>query len=124
MCHLIFFLPIFGLPIFWLLPFNTALAAYVVICAISVLLYYKVFQALHSRVCTGKEAMLGKTAVVIRNIDPEGKIQFATEIWNATAKGKVFLEGQKVMIKGVMGLNLLVAEVPAEKRGIALLTTR
>jgi membrane protein implicated in regulation of membrane protease activity len=124
MCHLIFFLPIFGLPIFWLLAFNTALAAYVVICAISVLLYYKVFQALHSRVCTGKEAMLGKTAVVIRNIDPEGKIQFATEIWNATAKGKVFLEGQKVMIKGVMGLNLLVAEVPAEKRGIALLTTR
>jgi membrane protein implicated in regulation of membrane protease activity len=124
MCHLIFFLPIFGLPIFWLLAFNTALAAYVVICAISVLLYYKVFQALHSRVCTGKEAMLGKTAVVIRNTDPEGKIQFATEIWNATAKGKVFLEGQKVMIKGVMGLNLLVAEVPAEKRGIALLTTR
>ena len=115
MCHLIFFLPIFGLPIFWFFPFKTALVAYLIICTISVLLYYKVFQALHRKVCTGKEAMLGKTAVVTRNIDPEGKIQYATEIWHATAKGKTFLEGEKVLIKGVFGLNLLVTDAPAEK---------
>jgi membrane protein implicated in regulation of membrane protease activity len=116
MCHLIFFLPVFGLPIFWFLPFKTALVVYLTVCAISLLLYYKIFQALHSRVCTGKEAMMGKTAVVIRNIDPEGKIQYATEIWRASAHGKKFLEGEKVLIKGVYGLNLLVAEAPVEKR--------
>jgi len=116
MCHLIFFLPVFGLPIFWFLPFKTALAVYLIVCAVSILLYYKVFQALHRKVCTGKEAMLGKTAVVIRNIDPEGKIQYATEIWRATAREKTFLKGQKVLIKGVYGLNLLVAEAPLEKR--------
>ncbi|CAB1060372.1 hypothetical protein D1BOALGB6SA_5138 [Olavius sp. associated proteobacterium Delta 1] len=71
MCHLIFFLPVFGLPVFWFFPFKTALVVYLVIWAVSLLLYYKVFQAMRSKVCTGKEAMLGKTAVVIRNIDPE-----------------------------------------------------
>jgi len=116
MCHLIFFLPIFGLPIFWFFPFKTALVIYLIVCAISLLLYYKVFQALHRKVCTGKEAMLGKTAVVIRTIDPEGKIQYATEIWRATARGKKFLEGEEVLIKEVFGLNLLVAEAPVKKR--------
>ena len=114
MCHLIFFLPVFALPVFWIFPFKTALVVYLIICAISMLLYYKVFQALHRKVCTGKEAMLGKTAMVIRNIDPEGKIQYATEIWRATARGKTFLRGERVLIKAVYGLNLLVTEIPVE----------
>jgi membrane-bound ClpP family serine protease len=70
---------------------------------------------MHSKVCTGKEAMLGKTGVVIKDINPEGKIQYATEIWCATSRGKRFLRGEKVLIKGVFGLNLLVAEAPVEK---------
>jgi membrane protein implicated in regulation of membrane protease activity len=116
MCHLIFFMPVFGLPVFWFFPFKTALILYLIICTISLILYYKVFQAMHSKVCTGKEAMLGKTAVVIRNIDPEGKIQYATEIWNATARGKTFLQGEKVLITRVFGLNVLVAEDPTENQ--------
>ena len=116
MCHLIFFLPVFALPVFWLLPLKPALVVYIIIWAVSLFLYYKVFQALHAKVCTGTEAMVGKKAVVIRNIDPEGKIRYATEIWRATARGKTFLEGEKVIISGVLGLNLLVTEVPAERR--------
>jgi len=116
MCHLIFFLPVFGLSVFWFFPFKTALVIYLIICAVSLLLYYKVFQALHGKVCTGKEAMMGKTAVVVGDIDPEGKIQYATEIWRATARDKTFLKGEKVLIKGVYGLNLLVAEAPVNKR--------
>jgi membrane protein implicated in regulation of membrane protease activity len=65
MCHLIFLLPIFGLPVFWFFFFKTALISYLIICAISLFLYYKIFQAMHSRVRTGRESMLGKTAVVI-----------------------------------------------------------
>ena len=116
MCHLIFFLPVFALPVFWLLPFKAALVVNLIIWIVSLLLYYKVFQAMHRRVCTGKEAMLGKTAVVVRNIDPEGKIRYATEIWRATARGKTFMEGEKVIITNVLGLNLLVAEDPVEKK--------
>jgi hypothetical protein len=34
MCHLIFFIPFFALPVFWLLPFNTALTIYLLACGL------------------------------------------------------------------------------------------
>jgi len=65
----------------------------------------------------GKEAMLGRTGLVVQNIDPEGKIQYGTEIWNAIAVGKKFAKGDKVIINGFgWGLRVLVQETPAKKR--------
>jgi membrane-bound ClpP family serine protease len=116
MCHLIFFLPIFGLPVFWFFPFKTALILYLTICAISLFLYYKIFQAMRAKVRNGQAAMLGQTGVVLQKIDPEGKIKYATEIWNAVAEGKRFLEGEKVVISGFSyGLRVIVKEAPIER---------
>jgi hypothetical protein len=42
MCHLIFFIPFFALPVFWILPFNTALTIYLIICGISFFIYFKI----------------------------------------------------------------------------------
>ncbi len=42
MCHLIFFLPVFALPVFWLFPFSTAVLIYLIICAISFFVYVKI----------------------------------------------------------------------------------
>ena len=118
MCHLIFFLPIFGLPVFWIFPFSIALPVYILIVGISMLLYYKIFQAIRAKVRNGQAAMLGKTGVVLQNIDPEGKIKYASEIWNAVADGKKFLAGEKVVISGFSyGLRVIVAEPMIEKRG-------
>ena len=65
----------------------------------------------------GKETMLGKTGLVIQDIDPEGKIQYSTEIWNATADGKKFAIGDKVIINGFsLGYRVLVQEIPAKRR--------
>jgi membrane-bound ClpP family serine protease len=112
---LILFLPVFGLPLFWLLPFATALPLYLFILGISILLYFKIFQAMRQEVKTGQEAMLGKKGLVVENIDPEGKIQFTSEIWDAVTKGKRFLKGEQVRISGFQGLRLLVEEIPIEK---------
>jgi len=80
------------------------------------LLYYKIFQAMRTRVHNGQEAMLGKTAVVLKNIDPEGKIKYATEIWNAVAEKQKFFEGEKVVINGFSyGLRVIVEEPPVER---------
>ena len=118
MCHLIFFLPIFGLPVFWIFPFSIALPVYILIVGISMLLYYKIFQAMRAKLRNGQAAMLGKTGVVLQNIDPEGKIKYASEIWNAVADGKKFLAGEKVVISGFSyGLRVIVAEPMIEKRG-------
>ncbi len=114
MCHLIFFLPVFGLPVFWFFPFKTALILYLIICAISLFLYYKIFKAMRAKVRNGLAAMLGKTGVVLQNIDPEGKIKYATEIWNAVAEGEKFLKGEKVVISGfTYGLRVIVKEAPS-----------
>ena len=116
MCHLIFFLPVFGLPVFWIFPFNTALPTYLFIVVISMILYWKIYQAMTSRVLTGREGMLRKTGMVIQNIDPEGKIKYATEIWNAVAEGKTFNAGEKVIISGFSyGQRVIVAEETVER---------
>lgn len=59
---------------------------------------------------TGQEAMLGKEGLVVKDIDPEGKIQYASEIWDAMAEGKRLLKGERVKIIGFQGLRLLVEE--------------
>ena len=61
--------------------------------------------------------MLGRTGLVVQDIDPEGKIQYAAEIWNAIADGKKFAKGDKVIIHGfVWGLRVLVQETPVKRR--------
>ncbi len=65
----------------------------------------------------GKEAMLGRSGLVIQDIAPEGKIQYATEIWNAIADGKKLSKGDKVIIHGFSwGLRVLVQETSVKKR--------
>ena len=59
---------------------------------------------------TGQEAMLGKEGLVVKDIDPVGKIQYASEIWDAMAEGKTFLKVERVKIIGFQGLRLLVEE--------------
>ena len=114
MCHLILFLPALALPLFWFFPFETALPSYFLVVAISVLIYFKIFQAMRQQVQTGREAMLGKRGLVVEDIDPEGKIQYANEIWDAATKGSRFLQGELVKITGLRGLMLIVEELPAE----------
>jgi len=115
MCHLILFLPVFALPVFWFFPFPTAMSIYLIISGISLLMYFLIFKAMVMKPRVGIEAMLGKTGVVIKDIAPEGKIQYATEIWNAITYGKKFSAGEKVIINGFWGMNVLVKEVPVGK---------
>jgi membrane-bound ClpP family serine protease len=112
---LILFTPVFALPLFWFFPLNTALPIYISILVISGFLYFKVFQAMRSEVLTGQEAMLGKEGLVVEDIAPEGKVQYASETWDAMTKGKRFVKGEKVKISGFQGMRLLVEERPPEK---------
>ena len=112
MCHFILFLPGLALSIFLFLPFETALPSYLSIAGISLLIYFKIFKAMRQQVQTGLEGMLGRKGLVIKDIDPEGKIQYGNEIWYATTKGKRFHDGEPVKICGNRGLMLIVEDVP------------
>ena len=115
MCHLILLLPIFALPIFWFFPFSTALPIYLIISGISAFLYFLIFKAMTMKPLIGKEAMLGQTVEVIKDIAPEGKIKYDAEIWNAMTDGKNFSVGEKVIIHEFWGMTVLVKEIPVEK---------
>jgi len=120
MCHLILFLPVFALPVFWFLPFATALSVYLVVSGVSLLIYLLVFKAMRLRPMVGKEAMLGKTGVVIKDIAPEGKIEYACEIWNARVpSGKKFSVGDTVVITGFRGLDVIVKEASGREATVS-----
>jgi membrane-bound ClpP family serine protease len=112
MCHLILLLPFFALPLFWIFPLDAALPSYALITGVSFLIYFRVFQAMRQEPRTGREAMMGKKGVVVEDIDPEGKIQYAGEIWNATTTGKRFSKGEWIRIAAIRDLMLLVEEMP------------
>ena len=114
MCHLILFMPAFALPLFWVFPFNIALPLYLFVIGISIFLYFKIFQAMRQEIKTGKEALLGKKGLVIEDIDPEGKIEYASEIWDATTREGRVLKGEPVKINGMQGLVLTVERITAE----------
>lgn len=108
MCHLILFMPAFALPLFWILPLGDALLSYFAILGISFFLYFKIFQAMRRKIQTGQEVMIGEKVTVAEDIDPEGKIHYYSEIWDATAKGKRFPQGEQVKVIGMNGLMLVV----------------
>ena len=114
MCHIVLFLPVFALPVFWFFPFSTALIIYLIIVGISLLLDFIILKAMMQKPIVGKEAMLGKTVDVIKDIAPEGKIKYASEIWNAMTDGRNFSVGEKVIIQGFWGLNIKVKGIPVE----------
>jgi membrane protein implicated in regulation of membrane protease activity len=112
MCHIFLALPVLALPLFFFLPLETALPIYLIILFVSGFLYYKIGAAMQAKVKTGKEEMIGEEAVVIKDINPEGKVTVWSEIWSATgnAKGKQFRKGEKVKICDFYGLTAVVCE--------------
>ena len=46
---------------------------------------------MRQQILTGREGIVGKKGLVIEDIDPEGKIQYASEIWNAKTNGELAL---------------------------------
>ena len=54
-CHLILLLPVIGLGLFVLLPFEVALPPYVVVVGISSLFYFALWRTLRRSIRTGTE---------------------------------------------------------------------
>ena len=59
---------------------------------------YVMFKSMRDKPVTGFEAMIGKEAVVIENIDPEGKIDLQNEIWTATTGGKKVVKARGLVL--------------------------
>jgi inner membrane protein len=114
MCHIILAIPVLALVLFFFFPFRVALTIYLPVAAASGFVYFKVMKAMGSKVQTGLQQMIGEEAVVIEDINPEGRVEIMDEIWAATGNGEKFSRGKKVRIVGAHNLVLIV-EDPEEK---------
>jgi membrane protein implicated in regulation of membrane protease activity len=111
-------LPILGLIFFFFLPFWTALPLYICCLIFSGLMYYGMFSVMGGRrkIQTGFEKFMDEEAVVIEDLNPDGKVEIEDEIWKATTEGPVVRRGERVRITGHEGVTLIVEKVPEKKR--------
>ncbi|MFQ5798061.1 MAG: NfeD family protein [Bacteroidota bacterium] len=110
MCHLVLFMPILGLVVFWFLPFHIAGHLYAVILAFSVVLYVKFMRAMYATVQTGVEPMLGEAREVIETIHSKGRVRLHGETWSAVSRD-VIARGDCAEIVSVEGLTLRARKV-------------
>ena len=113
MCHILLFLPVLALPVFWLLPLPIAGTVYLVTLLFSGWMYYVVLTVMHRPVRVGAETLLNRGGRVIRTQGQQCVIRLGNEIWSARSKGPLSL-GDQVQVVGRDGLTLRVSPVTDE----------
>jgi membrane-bound ClpP family serine protease len=91
---------------------DTWLIVIIAICAAAFIIFavQRAVLAHRRRVATGREELIGKTAVVKVALAPEGEVFLKGELWTAASeKGRVE-PGEEVIITKVDGLKLYVTK--------------
>jgi membrane-bound serine protease (ClpP class) len=101
-------MPLIALVLFLILPWPYALALYIPIAGVSLLGYWKVFQAQRRPPIIGTKAMIGGQAEVISSTSEETEVRYRGETWRAVSS-QALQRGQVVVIEDVEGLALRVA---------------
>ncbi|HYW76013.1 MAG TPA: NfeD family protein [Gammaproteobacteria bacterium] len=110
MCHIILFLPVLALPVFWLVPLPIAGTLYLFILLFSAWMYYVVLTVMHQPARVGAETLLNRCGRVIRTQGQQCLIQLGNEIWSARSKGQLS-PGDNVRVVSRDGLTLRVSPV-------------
>ncbi|MBW2307612.1 MAG: NfeD family protein [Deltaproteobacteria bacterium] len=97
-----------ALPVFWVLSPPQAMAVYAPVLLLSLLLYWKTYQAMSLKVATGKEALIGAAGRVIAAERPSRpKVMVRSEIWDAVSTHPL-APGESIVVLGFRGLRLVV----------------
>jgi membrane-bound serine protease (ClpP class) len=107
MCHVILFLPLLSLPVFWIWPVAVAAPVYGVILTLSIWTYLFVMWAMKRPVETGTEEMLHAKARVIEAKGSQARVHLHSETWNAISPDPL-RKGDWVEVDEIDGLVLRV----------------
>lgn len=66
------------------------------------------WRVLEKKAEVGPEALIGREAIVVEELNPEGLVKIEGEYWRAISLNGVIKEGEKVKITGLSGLKVLV----------------
>jgi membrane-bound serine protease (ClpP class) len=95
---------------------SMALAVTVPFALITTFLLSIAVRARNNKVVTGLEAMLGRPAVVVEEINPSGRVKVQGEYWDAVSHTRIGVNEQ-VKITAVEGLTLHVEALPPDAAG-------
>ena len=110
-CHLLLLLPVVGLGLFYILPWPAALGVNAVLTAFALGITIPAMRALRQPLFTGREALVGRNAEAVTDIEREGLVQCQGELWTATANGIRIPSGARLTVVGVQGIRLMVEPV-------------
>jgi membrane-bound serine protease (ClpP class) len=113
---LIMGLPVWGLVLFLLLPWRVALIPYLMIVGMSVLFDVLMTRSMKLRPTTGREGMVGSTAVVLDWEGGAGHVTLKGEIWQAKHESPL-TRGDTVVVEDMRGLTLVVKPAGSAERG-------
>ena len=113
MCHLIFLVPLAGVPLFWLIPLEYALPVNALLWIVFSLLGYKVVKAMMMSPKDGFRSLIGTEATVV-SAESQGYGQYLVkaghELWTAHCSETLRL-GERVKIATAEGIKLVVKRV-------------
>jgi len=115
MHHLLLFLPLLALILFYLLPWQVALPFYALILVGAIIGYWKALQAQRQPPVMGRKAMIGDRALVVKAEKGELEVEYKGEIWNAVSP-QPLQPGQEVIVEKVEGLTLRVSPLPPPEK--------
>ena len=110
MCHLIFLVPIAGIPLFWIFPLEYTLPINILLWIVFGLLGYKVVRAMMRPPEDGFKSLVGTDAIVV-SAESQGYGQYLVkaghELWTARGIGPL-RPGERVKVTAADGIKLVV----------------
>jgi membrane protein implicated in regulation of membrane protease activity len=107
-------MPVFGLPIFWLIPLSLAAPIYTALVVISGLLYWSIMKAMRKPLQDGFQSLTGTEAEVVSRLAPEHSAQYLVrsrgELWSAYTTD-AFQPGEPANIVAVKGIGVVIERV-------------
>ena len=113
MCHLVLLMPLFGIPLFWLLPLGYALPANIALWLIAAFLYWLIRKAMRKPIQDGFRSLIGTEAEVVSKRAPTHSAKYLVraqgegELWSAYSTD-VLKIGEQVNIVAVKGIGVVV----------------
>jgi membrane-bound serine protease (ClpP class) len=98
-----------GSPVFRVDPWLIAIVT-IILVGVFLFVISRVVRAHRKQATTGREELVGKTAVARTALDPEGLVFFKGERWEAVSEKDKIEAGEEVIITKVDGLKLYVTK--------------
>lgn len=117
MCHLIFLIPLIGIPLFWILPVEYSLSINILLWIITGLVVCKIVRAMMMPAKDGFKSLIGTEATVISSGSQDyGRclVKAGHELWTVRST-ETLHSGERVKVTAADGIKLVVRPIGKEK---------